>query len=526
MEGDSADVGASIDSDPAVVISGGRRAFALRDFLTRAHVPFRYVDDGPDDVAVCTFPDGTRLEDPTLDEVAERLGLLRPPSFDSYDLAIIGAGPTGLAAAVYAASEGLRTMVIEREAPGGQADTSTLIENYLGSPDGVSGAELAARARDQALKFGAEILVLREVVGGRPDGELFASELSDGTVVRSRCVLVASGVSWRRLEAPGVDHLLHAGVYYGAAASEAPGVAGRDVFVGGGNSAGQAAMGFASRARSVTLLVRGGEGLAASMSACLEQRIEDAPNVHVRRHTRVASVDGDDWLRTVTLEDTRTWVREVVPAHGLLILIGGEPRTEWARPGGVLTDPAGYLVTGRDLFDPRFSGHGATWPLPRDPYPLETSQPGLLAAGDVRFGSMKRVSAAVGEGAMAVALVHRLLADFQGPVHRDTPGTSTEEANVVHVADRQRYEVWVDGRRAGHTEYLDSGRRLVFTHTEIDDAFVGRGLGSLLVAGALDDVRARGGRVLAVCEFVAAFIERHPDYADLTVDLSPSRVTD
>jgi thioredoxin reductase (NADPH) len=400
-----------------VVLTGGAAAFPIRDFLTRAKVDFEYLDgEGPPGVAVCTLSDGTRLVSPSLAELAGHLGLLVPPATDTYDLVIVGAGPAGLAAAVYAASEGLSTAVIEREVPGGQAGTSSAIENYLGFPDGISGVDLAERARRQAERFGAEMLVLREVTaGGIVDG-LFRSKLSDGTSVRSRCVLCASGVSWRRLDAPGVERLLHAGVYYGAAISEAPGVRDKDVFVvGAGNSAGQAAMNFAKIARSVTLLARG-EGLAASMSTYLARRINDAPNVAVLTHTEVIATDGDDWLRTITLRDTRSGDCDVVDAHALFICIGGVAHTGWVSGARLLLDAAGYLVTGRDLRDPALHGGREVWRLSRDPYPLETTRPGVFAAGDVRRGSTKRVSAAVGEGAMAVELVHRFLAEGPAPM--------------------------------------------------------------------------------------------------------------
>jgi thioredoxin reductase (NADPH) len=399
-------------STARVVVTGGSAAFPIRDFLTRTRVDFEYRDDdGPAGVAVCTLDDGTCLTSPTLPELARHLGLLTDASTDLYDVAIVGAGPAGLAAAVYAASEGLTTAVLEREAPGGQAGTSASIENYLGFPGGISGAELAERAREQALDFGVDMLLLREVVGGGPEPGLFRSELSDGSVVRSRCVLLATGVAWRRLDAPGLERLLHCGVYYGSAISEAPGLTDKDVFViGGGNSAGQAAMNFASRARSVTLAVRG-DGLASTMSSYLSRRIEDAPNVVLRTHAEVTSADGDEWLRTITFRDRRTGQSEVVPAHAMFICIGGAPRTDWAREAGLALDPAGYLVTGRDIFDPALRTAPVAWALDRDPYPLETSQPGLFAAGDVRHGSTKRVSAAVGEGAMAVGLLHRYLAE-------------------------------------------------------------------------------------------------------------------
>jgi thioredoxin reductase (NADPH) len=397
---------------PRVVLTGGPDAFLIRDFLTRANVDFDYLDgEGPVGVAICTLADGTRLVSPTLPELARHLGLLTPAATDVYDLVIVGAGPAGLAAAVYAASEGLATAVVEREVPGGQAGTSSAIENYLGFPDGIAGVDLADRARRQAEKFGADMLILREVTAGGVVEGVFRSKLSDGTSVRSRCVLCASGVSWRRLDAPGIERLMHAGVYYGAAISEAPGVRDKDVFViGGGNSAGQAAMNFAELARSVTVVVRG-EGLAASMSNYLTRRIADAPNVTVRPHTEVTAVDGDNWLRTITVRDCRTDERDVVDGHALFICIGGVAHTDWLRSAHLLLDSAGYVVTGRDLRDSVLTGGRQVWPLSRDPYPLETTRPGVFAAGDVRRGSTKRVSAAVGEGAMAVELVHRFLAE-------------------------------------------------------------------------------------------------------------------
>ncbi|HEX6596205.1 MAG TPA: FAD-dependent oxidoreductase [Acidimicrobiales bacterium] len=404
---------AAPNPDARVVVTGGSAAYEIRDFLTRASVPFTYLDDeGPAGVAVCTFETGVCLTSPTLEDVARELGLITAPSSGHYDLGIVGAGPAGLAAAVYGASEGLSVLVIDEFAPGGQAGTSSRIENYLGFPEGITGHDLAARAQAQARKFGAEILVLRTVVDGHKEGDVFLATLSDGVPVAATAVLIATGVDWRRLDVDGVDRLMHAGVYYGAAASEAPGVAGKDVFiVGGGNSAGQAAMHFADWARSVTILVRG-TGLSASMSAYLTRRIEDAPNVAVQTCTEVARVDGDDWLRELTLRDTRSGRERSVPAHAVFVCIGGRPRTASTRDDDVIVDDHGYLVTGRDLYDhglgradPRWSARG------REPYPLETSQPGMFAAGDVRHGSTKRVSAAVGEGAMAVPLIHRFLAD-------------------------------------------------------------------------------------------------------------------
>ena len=396
---------------PPLVITGGSAAFPIRDFLTRANVAFVYRDgEGPPGRAACTLPDGTYLDSPTVEDVARYLGLMTAPSTAVYDLVVVGAGPAGLAAAVYAASEGLTTAVVEREVPGGQAGTSSNIENYLGFPEGISGVELAERAAQQAAKFGADMVVLREVVAGDVEDGTFHSTLSDGGTIRSRCVLCTTGVSWRRLHAEGIERLLHAGIYYGAATSEAPGVAGKDVYiVGGGNSAGQAAMNFAGPARSVTILVRG-ESLTSSMSSYLAHRIDAATNVAVRTYTEVLAVDGDDWLRSITLRDTRTGDSEVVEAHALFVCIGGVPYTEWVS-GTVLLDAAGYVVTGRDLYDPVATQGRRVWAAERDPYPLETSRLGVFGAGDVRRGSTKRVSAAVGEGAMAVELVHRFLAE-------------------------------------------------------------------------------------------------------------------
>jgi len=397
---------------PRVVVTGGAAAYDIRDFLTRAAVPFEYLDDeGPEDVAVCTLDDGTCLTGPTVQDVGRALGLVSAPARDSYDFAIIGAGPAGLAAAVYASCEGLSTVVVEEWAPGGQAGTSWRIENYLGFPEGISGAELAARARHQAEKFGAEILMLQSMTEGHPEDGHFVGTLTDGTSLRARAVLVATGVDWRRLEVDGVERLLHSGVYYGAAASEAPGMAGKEVYIiGGGNSAGQAALNFAEHARTVTILVRG-EGLSETMANYLCQRIDQSPLIHVRPHTEVVGLDGDEWLHSVTIRDNTTSHEETVPADGLFICIGGVPRTGWAEQDGVLTNATGYLITGRDLFDPEVTGGRQARSRPRDPYPLETSLPGLFAAGDVRFGSTKRVAAAVGEGAMAVPLVRRFLAE-------------------------------------------------------------------------------------------------------------------
>ena len=417
------------DSRPAssIVCLYGLRssasAYEIRDFLKRNGIPYDWVEvdqdvdacralgiQGVDDprLPVCVLPSGRRLDSPTIEEVAAGLGLVAAPRLDEYDLAIVGGGPAGLAAAVYAASEGLRTVVVERIAAGGQAGTSSLIENYLGFPDGVSGNELALAAKEQALRFGAELLLARRLVGLRSDAGAYVGILSDRNVVRPRAVLIATGVEWRRLEVPGIEELLGTGVYYGAGPSEAAGCAGSSVaLVGGGNSAGQAALYFCKYARSVTMLVRG-EGLADSLSQYLVDRIVAADNIEVRLRSRVVGFEAGGRLRALIVEEDGGPPRSL-PADALFVCIGGIPRTEWAEELSVTRDDAGYLLTGTDLLT---GGRPpARWPRVRHPFPLETSLPGLFAAGDVRYGSMKRCSAAIGEGAMAVALVHRFLAE-------------------------------------------------------------------------------------------------------------------
>jgi thioredoxin reductase (NADPH) len=417
------------DSRPAssiVCLYGARSsaaAYEIRDFLRRNGIPYDWVEldqnteacavlgvQGMDDprLPICVLPDGRRLESPTVEDVAAGLGLVAAPRLDEYDIAIVGGGPAGLAAAVYAASEGLQAVVVERVAAGGQAGTSSLIENYLGFPDGISGSELALRATEQARRFGAEVLLARHLVGLRSEAGSYAAVLSDGSAVRARAMLVATGVEWRRLDVPGIDDLLGMGVYYGAGPSEAAGYAGASVaIVGGGNSAGQAALYFSKYARSVTMLVRG-EALAASLSQYLVDRITAAPNIEVCLRSRVVGFDGAGRLRSLTVRDGGGPPR-TLSADALFVCIGGAPRTEWAEELAVTRDDAGYLVTGTDLL--ARGRPPAGWPRDRNPFPLETSLPGLFAAGDVRSGSMKRCSAAIGEGAMAVALVHRFLAE-------------------------------------------------------------------------------------------------------------------
>jgi thioredoxin reductase (NADPH) len=400
-------------------------AYRIRDFLSRNSYQYEWVDAGdtervravlgtaePDaaSLPICILPDGTKLSPATLEEVAAGLGMVSGPARPEYDLTIVGAGPAGLAAAVYAASEGLRTAVVEAVAPGGQAGTTSMIENYLGFPNGISGSELATRAVAQARRFGAELLLARPLVGISREDARYRAELSDGTEVLGRTLLLASGVEWRRLEVPGIDELLGAGVYYGAGPSEALGCTqSQVVVVGGGNSAGQAVVRFARYAAQVTLLVRGTD-LAASMSKYLIDAITAIANVEVRTGTQVTGVKADGRLQEVALSSS-DGSSASLRADALFICIGGEPRTDAVRGTGLAIDDAGYVLTGGDLTSlARLDG----WGLPRQPLPLETNLPGLFAAGDVRRGSTKRCAAAVGEGSMSVALVHQRLAELGG----------------------------------------------------------------------------------------------------------------
>ena len=336
--------------------------------------------------------------------------MVAAPALSEYDLTIIGAGPAGLAAAVNAASEGLRTVVVEAVAPGGQAGTTSMIENYLGFPTGISGSELATRAVVQARRFGAELLLARPLAAVSADGPGYVAELSDGTLIRGRAMLFASGVEWRRLDVPGIDDLLGAGVYYGAGPSEALSCTGsRVVVVGGGNSAGQAVVRFSRYARQVTLLVRGRD-LGASMSQYLVDHLSTIPNVDVRVRTEVVGLQADDRLRAVIVRSGDSTGTAPLPSDALFICIGGTPLADGAAGIGLFTNSAGYLLTGGDFA----SGPGGNWPLRREPLPLETNRPGVFAAGDVRCGSVKRCSAAIGEGSMAVALVHRRLSELGG----------------------------------------------------------------------------------------------------------------
>jgi thioredoxin reductase (NADPH) len=402
-------------------------AYRIRDFLSRNSRQYEWIDIADAervrsvlgrteiDVAslpICVLPDGTQLSPATLERVAAGLGMISPPSRSEYDLTIVGAGPAGLAAAVYAASEGLRTVVLEGIAPGGQAGTTSRIENYLGFPSGISGSELATRAVAQARRFGAEILLARPLTGVLTEGPGYRAELSDGTSVLGRTLLLASGVEWRRLDVPGIEELLGAGVYYGAGPSEALGCAGSHVvIIGGGNSAGQAAVRFSRYAVRVTLLVRGLD-LAASMSKYLIDTLSGIRNIEVRTETQVVDVRADERLREVLVTSPASQTAQPLRADALFICIGGEPRTDGLADTGVTIDSAGYIPTGNDVGS--LVQLDEAWGLPRSPLPLETNLPGLFAAGDVRRGSTKRCAAAVGEGSMSVALVHQRLAEVGG----------------------------------------------------------------------------------------------------------------
>jgi thioredoxin reductase (NADPH) len=397
----------------------GTRSHELRDMLTRMGIPHgwyqaetaaggRLLEEAGEDgtrLPVVLFHSGQVFVDPSNAELAEALGFGTRPAADSYDLVIVGAGPAGLAGAVYAASEGLDTLVVEPQVVGGQAGTSAMIRNYLGFPRGIGGGDLANRALEQAWLFGANLVLAQRVTGLATDGDRRLVRLSDGGEVGADAVVVASGISWRRLGVPELEALVGAGVFYGAAGAEARALEGQDVFVvGAGNSAGQAALHLAKHAASVTLVVRGPD-LAKSMSDYLVQELDQAPNLTVRLRTLVVGGLGNHRLEGLVLRHRDAGTIEEVPAAALFVMIGGEPRTEWL--AGVERDERGYILTGHDLLGP--GGMPAGWPLERPPLLLETSIPGVFAAGDVRHRSVKRVASAVGEGAVAVQLVHQYL---------------------------------------------------------------------------------------------------------------------
>ncbi|HET9292576.1 MAG TPA: FAD-dependent oxidoreductase [Actinomycetes bacterium] len=416
----------------AIQIVGRRwaaRSHELRDTLARVGIPFGfYPDDSPDGrrlleqagedgsrLPVVLFRRGLVLVDPTHAELTRALGMRTSPAGGGCDVLIVGAGPAGLAAAVYAASEGFAAQVLEPAVPGGQAGTSSHIRNYLGFPYGLSGDELAQRAVQQAWLFGADFILAQAATGLRARGRDRLVRLSDGGEVATRAVILAMGVAWRRLGVPALEALNGAGVFYGSTGGEARALRGEDVFVvGAGNSAGQAAIHLSAYAASVTIVTID-ERLGEFMSDYLVRKVEATPNIAVLLHTEVVDGHGRQRLEGLTLRDRHTGATREVPASAMFVLIGAEPRTDWLE-GAVERDERGYLLTGRDLL--RDGRPPPGWPLERQPLPLETSLPGVFAVGDVRYRSVKRVASAVGEGSIAVQLVHEYLADAQDPPGR------------------------------------------------------------------------------------------------------------
>ena len=413
------EAGAALESGGVRVVGHrfSKESHEVRDFLVRNRVPARWLDVERDGEArellriagvdserlpVALLEDGTVLERPTILELAERLGVAVTPAQDHYDLVVVGGGPAGLAAAVYGASEGLRTVMVEREAPGGQAGQSSRIENYLGFPAGLSGSDLARRATDQARRLGAELLTVQEAVGLRVEGAARLVELSGGGVLSASCVIVASGVSYRQLETPGFPELTGAGIYYGAAMTEARACAEQHVVViGGANSAGQAAVYFGGYAARVTMLVRG-PSLERSMSHYLIEQIAARANIEVRTGSSALAAEADDGrLRRLRVQGPDG--EETLQVDACFVFIGASPRTDWLE-GVLARDERGFILAGRDV-----QANG--WPLQREPYVLETTVPGVFVAGDVRARSIKRVASAVGEGSMAVSLIHEYLVE-------------------------------------------------------------------------------------------------------------------
>ena len=399
------------------------RSYELRDFLARNHVPYQWIDVelsandpetkrllealGPEaaGLPVVLFPDGTKFLESVPADVAQKVGLRTRAQTSFYDLAIVGGGPAGLAAAVYGASEGLHTVIVEREAPGGQAGMSSRIENYLGFPNGLSGGDLARRAVVQAQRFGVEILS-QEAVGVRTEGSYRILKLADGNEISCHALMIATGVQWRRLETPGVDRLQGAGIYYGGGSTEALSCKGETVYVvGGANSAGQAAMNFSRYADRVVILVRG-SSLAATMSQYLIDQIQETPNIQLWTNASVAEAHGETHLEEISVLCSDTGKIERVPTNAMFIFIGALPRTDWLA-NVVERDDRGFILTGPDLIWDGKRPKG--WNLERDPFLLETNIPGLFAVGDVRHGSVKRVASGVGEGSVAVQFIHQYL---------------------------------------------------------------------------------------------------------------------
>jgi len=414
-----------VDGEPSATLVGERHSWhaaRIRSFLDRNIYPYRWVDsvssegvallgrlpeNERDKLPLVIRSDGSALAQPTNVRLARELGIASRPSSERYDLVIVGGGPAGLAAAVYGSSEGLSTALIEREAPGGQAGTSSRIENYLGFHDGVSGADLTREATMQARRFGAEFVQPTETVALEVTEDGHRVHLSDHTVLTARSVVVATGVEWRRLRAPGVADLIGRGVHYGSHPRDADDLVDREVFiVGGANSAGQAAVAFAKPARKVTMLIRA-ESLEKGMSHYLIDEIETQPNIEVMTQTELSGARGHECLETISVTRAGEPAEEPLRADHLFILIGAQPHTGWLE-GTLARDERGFILAGREL------GLGSVtpaWRLDRDPHPLETCMPGVFAAGDARHGSVKRVASAVGEGSMAVQLIHRYLAE-------------------------------------------------------------------------------------------------------------------
>jgi thioredoxin reductase (NADPH) len=404
------------------------RSYEMRDFLARNQVPYQWIDVelaqsdpevrsliaslGPEaeTLPLILFPDGARLAEPPLPAVADKIGLRTHAQTNFYDLAIVGGGPAGLAAAVYGASEGLRTVIIEREAPGGQAGLSSRIENYLGFPSGLTGGDLTRRAVAQAKRFGVEILSPQEATGIRVDGPYRYLKLSDGSEISCHVLLLAMGVQWRTLDIPGIDKLQGAGVYYGGGTSEAISCKGETVYViGGANSAGQAAMHFSKFTEKVIMLIRGAS-LSSTMSHYLIEQIQNTPNIEVWTRTSVVAVHGESRLTGITVQCSPSGDTKELPASSLFIFIGAQPRTQWL--GSLIErDDHGFILSGPDLI--RDGKRPQSWTLDRDPSLLETSVPGVFAVGDVRHGSVKRVASGVGEGAVVVQFMHQYLAKVQ-----------------------------------------------------------------------------------------------------------------
>lgn len=399
------------------------KSHAVKDFLSGNLIPYQWLDIesnekakeltdlneiDPKDLPAVFFEDGSCLTQPTPLQIAEKLGRNYKASNDLYDVTIIGAGPSGLAAAVYGSSEGLKTLLIERHAPGGQAGTSSRIENYLGFPKGLSGGELTRRAVTQATRLGAELLSPQEVVSIKANGQYKLITLADGSELNTKAIIISTGVNYRKLDVPGLDQFTGAGVYYGAANTEATSCREEDVYiVGGGNSAGQAAMYLSQFAKKVGIVIRG-ESLTASMSQYLIDQIEGTDNIELHSHSQITEAHGDERLRELTIKNNQENTEAKLNARALFIFIGARPYTDWLSDN-ILKDDKGFVITGRDLMlQPDYK---KVWKLEREPFMLETCVPGIFASGDVRSGAMNRVASAVGEGSMSIKFTHEYLAE-------------------------------------------------------------------------------------------------------------------